>query len=144
RLVRCAYFAQLRTGRFNDFADAKAAADLYELAARNDDFTFFSGEMPDNEDERGGAIVDNGGRLCAANESECAFQVSAAMPAVAAGKIIFKIRITNGNLTEQFHGFGRERRAPEIGMNNNTGAVDDGLQTRTAQIVERGADAGEQ
>ena len=100
--------------------------------------------MPDHENERGGAIVDDRCGLCAANESERAFQIGAAMSTVTTGKMIFEICVNRSDLAEQFHRRRRERGATEVRMNNNAGAIDYGLQTRTAQIVERSADAGEQ
>src|ERR1700694_3373811 len=102
RFVRRAYFTQLTAGRLDDFADTKAAADLHELAAGNDDFGFRRSEIPDNENERPCALVNDRSRLCSATESERPFQISAAVPTVTTRKIIFEVGVSAGDFAEQF------------------------------------------
>ena len=93
RFVGGADFAQFRAARFQDFADAKAAADLDQLAARDDDFMFGadsaapSNEMMDDQNERSRAIVHDGGCFRLTEEGEGAFEVSAAVTTVAGGKV---------------------------------------------------------
>src|SRR5260370_2672839 len=67
RFVGGADFAQFRAARFQDFADAKASADLDQLAARDDNFTFGadsaapSNEIMADQNDRSPAIVNTGG-----------------------------------------------------------------------------------
>ena len=65
RFVGGADFAQFRAARFEYFADPKSATDLDEFAARNDDFVFLlsANKMTDDQNERGRAIVHDGGRF---------------------------------------------------------------------------------
>ena len=52
--------AQPRAAGFEDFGDAETAADLDQFAARDDDFLFRAPrEMPQHQDERRGAVVDD-------------------------------------------------------------------------------------
>ena len=70
-IVECCFiggadFAQFRTGCFDDFANSKAAADLHQFATRNNDISFGSGEMSNNQHERCCAIVHYSRRFCSA------------------------------------------------------------------------------
>ena len=89
--VRGADFAQFRATRFENFRDAKTAANLNQLAARDHHFLFLRGEMPQDEDERGGAIVHHGRCFGRAEQREIVLEISRAMTAFAAGKIVFEI-----------------------------------------------------
>src|SRR6266480_1412824 len=48
RLIRGADFAQFCPSRFDDFANTKAAADLDQFAARDYNFRFVPGKMPND------------------------------------------------------------------------------------------------
>ena len=105
RLICCADLPQLRTGRFDYFANAKAAADLDRLTARNDNFqlerrtprsrpAFASGEMMNDYYQRSCAIVHDRGRFGSAKQRERILDISAAATALAGREIIFEISIT--------------------------------------------------
>src|SRR5207245_4432953 len=69
-LICRADLAQSRPGRLDNFADAKAAADLDQFAARDYNFRFVPGKMPNNQHQRRRAIIDNSGRFCSAQQCE--------------------------------------------------------------------------
>src|SRR5205085_10599475 len=87
-------FAQFRTGRFEEFADPKTAADLDELAAGNNNFLFLVREMVSDQHERGGAVVHDGGRFGLAKDGERAFQIGAANSAISGREIELYIIIS--------------------------------------------------
>src|ERR1700730_2328484 len=93
RLVGGADFTQLCTARFQNFTDPKTSADLDQFAARNDHFVRGpDGATPSNkvmndQNERSCAIVDDGGGLSLAEDSEGALEITAAVAPVAAGKV---------------------------------------------------------
>src|ERR1700747_372364 len=80
-------FTQVRAARSQNFASPKAPTDLHELAARDDDFVFLLSEMANNQNERGCAIVHDGGGFRLTEDGERALEVNAAGAAVAGGKI---------------------------------------------------------
>src|SRR6476661_5831729 len=100
--VSGADFVQFRATGFENFGDAKTAADLNQLAARGNHFLFLGGEMSQDEDECGGAIVHHGRCLGAAEQREITLEVSRTMAAIAAGKIVFEIGIISSDRSERF------------------------------------------
>src|SRR5205814_9656419 len=91
--IRGADFAQFRATGFENFRDAETAANLDQLAARDDHFFSLRGEMPQDEDKRSGAIVHNGRCLGAAEQREIVLEVSRSMAAFAARQIVFKVGV---------------------------------------------------
>ena len=71
------------------------------------------------------------------------FEISGAAAPLAAGQIEFEIVVVGGNGLKHLDHGGSERRAAQVGVNNNAGAVDHRLDTRVAERVERRADARE-
>src|SRR4029077_5455794 len=100
--VSGADFAQFRATGFENFRDAKTAANLNQLAARDYYFLFLHGEMSQGEDECGGAIVHHGGCFGLAEQREIVLEVSRTMTALAAGKIVFEIGVISGDRGERF------------------------------------------
>src|SRR5205814_8255386 len=137
-------FAQLRAAGFKNFGNAKSAADLDQLAARNDDFLAFAGsEMPKDEHQGRGAVVDDRRRFRAADEGQVVFEISGAAAPHAAGQIEFEIVVVGGNGLKHLDYGESERRAAQVGVDDDAGAVDHRLDTRVAEGVERRADARE-
>ena len=142
RLVRGAHFPQLRAAGFKNFGNAEPAPNLDQLAAGNDDFLLLAGgKMPKHEQQRRGTVVGDGGGFRAAEQREIMFQISRAPASLAAGQVKFEIVVTGGGGLERFDHGRAERRAPEVGVNNNARAVDDRLDARRAQGVKGGTDA---
>src|SRR5438067_1192051 len=124
RFVGGADFAQFRATRPQNFADAKTAANLDQFAARNDDLGFLLGEMANDQDECGGAIVYDCGCFRLAKDGESTLQISAAISAAPAPEVQLYIIIRGSNVSEHFPGSLRKRGAPKVGVDNNPGAVD--------------------
>src|SRR5262249_35593191 len=96
RFVRRPNFAQPGATCFQHFPDAEAAADLDQLAAGDDHFGFLSKKMPNDKDERGGAVVDHRRRFASAGERETVLKISRAPPATAADQIELEVVIARG------------------------------------------------
>ena len=120
-------FAQFRPSRFDDFANAKAAADLDQFTARDYNFRFVPGKMPNNQHQRRRAIIDNSGRFCSAQQCERLLDVIAPPTALAGSEIIFEIRIRRTDLAERTNRLGSEWRPPKVRVNDNSGPVDNRL-----------------
>ena len=66
--------------------------------------------------------------------------IIAAGAALAGDEIELEIGIAAGDLIERLNGGRRERRASEIRVNDNTGAVDHRLDSVGATVLDGGAD----
>src|SRR5919204_6209109 len=118
RFIGCADFANLRAGSFDYLANAETAADLNELAARDNDLRFFPGKMPHDQHECGGAIVDDGGGFGAAENRQISLEVLGAIATLAGAEIELDIAVAGRKLVEQFARAISQRRASEVGVQN--------------------------
>lgn len=128
-LVGGADFAQACAAGFEDFGDAEAAADLDQFSAGDDDFLAWAGgEVAKDEDERSSAVVDDGGGGGTGGDGDGLLEVSGAWAAFAGIEVQFEIGVTAGDRAEGGEGGSGEWGAAEVGMGENAGAVDDGLE----------------
>src|SRR5260370_29977952 len=95
--------------------------------------------MTDDEDERGRAVVHDGGRFCLAEEGKRALEINAAATAVAGGEIELQIIIRGGGIPERFACALRKGRSTEVVVNDDAGAVDHRLNSTRAKLLDRGA-----
>ena len=100
--VRGADLAQFRATGFKNVRNAKASADLDQFTARDDNFFFLRGEMPQDKDERRGTIVDDSRCFRAAEESEILLKVTRAMTPLPAIQVEFEIAIILGDRAQRF------------------------------------------
>src|SRR5438445_11264975 len=96
--------------------------------------------MVGDEDRRGGAIVYDGGGLGPAKDGQSALEVGAAVAAVTRSEIQLYIIIGRGDVSEDLTGALGKRRAPKIGVNDNSGAVDHRLDPARAKLFNFCAD----
>ena len=102
--------------RCHDLRDAEAIADLDQLAARDDRFAA-RGQLVQNQKERRGAVVDRDGGL-AENGFEQRPDMHIALAAAAGREIVFEIAVAGDGLEW------RQRRASEVGVENDAGGID--------------------
>ena len=67
---------------------------------------FLLGEMADDQNERGGAVVDHGGGFAPAGEGEATLEISGARAASAAGDVVFEIAVAGRDLGDAADGGG--------------------------------------
>ena len=99
--------------------------------------------MAQDEHQRGRAIVGHGGRFRAAEQGEVVLEISRARAAFAAGEVEFEIVVIRRDGAECLNHRFAERRATQVGVHDDTGAVDDRLNAARAKSAERRADAGQ-
>gem|GEM_PF-4414863 len=116
-------FDQRRAAAREDFGESKAAADLDQLVARDDDLAAFCKGVEDQQHGRR-AVVDDQGFLGAAELAQQSADASVARTARPALEFELEVRVSGGDGRDRFEGFARERRAPEIGMEQNARSVD--------------------
>ncbi len=113
----------------HDVRDAEAAADLDELAARNHDLAV-AGEGREHEEQGGGVVVDGHGGLGAGDAAQEGLDVLVAAAALAGFEVVLEVAVAARDCRHGGDGGVRERRAAEVGVNDDAGGVDHGTQGR--------------
>jgi len=130
--VGSAHLHQPRAALGHNFGNAKATADFDQLPARNDDFLAF-GERSQNQQDCRGVIVDH---QCGFRSRQAAKQllgVDVAGAALSGRQIILQVAVGTG-LMNGLPGCLAERSAPQIGVDDHSGRIDDGMQTGTREF----------
>ena len=122
--------------RSHDLGDAEAVADLDELSARDDDLAP-AGERGEREHERRSAVVDADRRLGAGQLADERGHVILARAARTRGEVELEVRIARGHGLHVRQGRLRERRPPEVRVQDDSR----GVQHRAQRRLERGAHA---
>ncbi len=136
RPVRRSHFAQDRAGLPHHIRDPEAAANFHELAARDDHFAAI-GERGQHEEHRRGVVVHDGRRLGAGQLAQQPGRMDGAGPALPRHDVVFQVGVTARHLRDAIQRRPGQRRAPQVGMDDDPGRVDDGPERRR----ERGAQA---
>ena len=115
---------QPAAGAGHDVGDAEGAADLDELAARDDDLAA-GGQRRQHQQHGGGVVVDRGRRLRAGQAMQPGRDVIVALAAAAAREIVFQRgRRAHGRDRGLDRLLGQERAA-EIGVQHGAGEIED-------------------
>ncbi len=96
RAIRRSHFAQYRAGLRHHVGNAKRAADLDQLAARDDDFPALGQRVQRQQHRRGIVVDDNGRDFAPARVQQLrkqATDMNVALAALAGGQIEFQIRV---------------------------------------------------
>ena len=123
RPVRRAHLAQLGARLPQNVRNAEAAADFYELSARNDYFPP-GGERGQRQQHGGGVVVDDGRILRAGQALQQRPRVDRARAARAAGEVEFEVGIGSDG-RNPLDGRLRQRRPAQVRMDDHAGGVDD-------------------
>ena len=118
RAVGGAHLAQHRSGLPHHVGHAEAAADLHQLAARNDHLPA-AREAGQDQQCRGGVVVDHDGRFGAGERGEQRFGVDRARAAFAAGHVVFQVRVALRDRGHALDGGVGNRRAAKVGVNHH-------------------------
>ena len=97
RLVRGAHFAQDRPGLRHHVGDSEAAADLDQLAARDDDLPA-GGERRQDDHRRRRVVVDHDGGFGAGQPAEQTLGMDVAAPADPCRQVVFERRVAGCDL----------------------------------------------
>ena len=123
-LVGRADLAQRRAAGGHDLRHTKAAADLDQLAARNDDLAA-GGQRREEQQHGGGVVVDDQSAFRTGQSAEEFFDMGIARAASAAFHIVFKGRIVPRGVRRGFGRASAQTGAAEIRMEHDAGCVDD-------------------
>ncbi len=114
---------QLRAGPPHDVRDAERAADLDQLAARHRHL-LPRRQRVEEQEHRGGVVVDGGRRLGAGQLAQQPFEVVVAVAAAAGGDVVLEVARPAHH---RGHGLDRllgEHRAAEVGVQHRAGEVE--------------------
>ncbi len=120
--VRRAHFDELHPCSGEDFWDAEGAADLDQLAPRDDHFAA-AGEGVEREQHGGGAVVRDGRGARTREQAQLGLESGESIAALAAREIEFEIRVVGGGLRDRRRGGITEHRAPEVRVHHDAAGV---------------------
>jgi len=136
-------FDKFGSGGLENFWDAKSAADFHEFGPGDDDFIFALGdEGAEGEDESGGAVVDGGSGFSFEEAGEGGFEISSPFASGSGGEVELEIGVSGCDGLECAGGAGAERGASKIGMDEDAGGVDHGLEAGVGKLTKTGLDCG--
>ena len=116
-------FAQRRTTLRHHFGDAKAVADFYQFAARDNHFAVFRKRRKNHQDCRS-AIVDDDGVFGARQARQEFGRVHIALAARSSFEVIFQIRVMNRSLAKLVEYGGRKRRTAQVRVQDHSCGID--------------------
>ena len=120
-------FAQRRTTLRHHFGDAKAVADFYQFAARDNHFAVFRKRRKNHQDCCS-AVVHHDGVFGARQTHQEFGRVHIALAARSRFEVILQIRVTNGGLAKLVEYRGRKRRTAQVRVQDHSGGIDHRLQ----------------
>jgi hypothetical protein len=127
--------------------NAEGAADLDQLAARDDRFLAL-GQRVQRQQHGGGVVVDDGRGdvgIAAGNQfGEQAGHQVVAVAAPARGEVVFQRTGRTRRLDHPRDGLLGQQGAAEVGVQDGAGQVEHGTQIGPASLVGTAADGGEQ
>ena len=138
RAVRRADLAQPRAASQHDVGDAELAADLDQLAARDDDLAAV-GQRLERQQHRGGVVVDDEGVLGAGQPAQQRLHVAVARAALLPGEVELEIGVGRARPpSSRSRASGLRSARPEVGVEHDALRVDDRAQReRTAPAGAR-------
>jgi hypothetical protein len=127
-------FAEKCAGLLEDFRDTEATPDFDEFAAGDNDFTFF-GKGVQGEEGCSGAVVDDDDAVSLGiffryvkNAEDEALGVDIAAAAFTGFEIELEVGVAAGDFADVGEGGFAQRRAAEVGVEDDTCSVDDGAE----------------
>ena len=127
--VGSAHFDHSRAALGDDVGHAKRPADLHQFAPGNDDIAIRR-ETLQRQHDCGSAIIDRQRGFGAGNAAKQGLHVVLAGPALAGPEVELQVRIARGSRLYGPDCLGRERRPPQVGVQNDAGGVDRAAQAR--------------
>ena len=140
RLVRRPDLPQHGARLRHHVGNPEAAADLDELPARDDHFASFR-QCREHDQRRRRVVVDDDCGLGAGDAAQQRFRVPIASAAHAAFQVVLERRIAARDRGDPVDGGRRQRRASQVGVDDDAGRVDDGHQRWTKKRAARRAAA---
>ncbi len=113
-----ANFNQFCAGLLHHVRDAESAADLHQLRA-GDDCALAPGEGCQRQHNSRGVVIDHQGSLCAGNFLQDSFSVDQTRAAFSFVQVVFQVGVALRDGSHGCNGRLGERRASQVGMQDN-------------------------
>ena len=123
RAIARADLDQARARLAHDIRDTESPADLDQLRAGNDHLAPL-GEGGEREQYCAGVVIDDQCSFGAGDAGEQPFGVCRARASLAGGQVVFESGVALGHLLHGAQGGGAERRAAEVGVQDDAGGID--------------------
>jgi hypothetical protein len=118
-----------------DLGNPETAADLHELAAAHDDFAP-GGQRREGEKHRRGVVVHDERVFGSGERRQEVDGVHAAVATLSALQIVFQGRVAGAHLRDGFERAPRERRPPEVCVQDDAGRVQHRVERAGGGVVE--------
>ena len=141
RAVRRPHLDQAGAARGQDVRDAEAVADLDQLTA-GDEHVAAGGERAQHQHQRGGVVGDGEPGLGAGERGDQRLDGVLARAAAAGGEVELEVRVAAGDGVGCCQRLAGERRAAEVGVDDDAGRVHDGTQVRRLAVERLARDRG--
>ena len=142
RAVGRADLDQVGPGLGDHLRDPETAADLDQLASRDDHVASSAAERGGSEQHGAGAVVDDDRRLRAGQLAEQLLDVRVAAAALAGREVQLEVRIALAGAGDSLARGGRQRRAAEVGVDDHAGGVDHSTQRGAFELGQQLSGAG--
>ena len=137
RAVRRPHFPEAGAGAGEDVGDAKAVADLDQLAAR-DEHVAPVGERGEGEQHGARVVVHHERALRAGEPPQETGQMMLTRAARTLGEVVLQVRVAEGDTGDAVDGRLGERRAAEVRVHQHARGVQDAAELRPADRLELG------
>jgi hypothetical protein len=128
---------KLGAGTLEHVGDAEAVTDLDQLAARDEHLATL-GQRCQRQQDGGRVVVDDERRLGAGQPTEDGGDVILTRASAAGGDVVLQVRVAASDLLDTVQSGIRQRRSPEIGVDDDAGGVQrppEARRPRTADLV---------
>ena len=136
RAIGRAHFFENRATPGHDLRNPERAANLNQLAARDDHF-LAARERVQGQEDRGGVVVDDGGRFGTGEIDEKLFDHLLTPAAFAEIEVVLQVDGTAAGAAHGLDGRLREQRASQIRMEDGSGGVHDSREPEVTRRVDR-------
>ena len=135
RAIGGADLAQHGAAAPHDVGDAELAADLDQLAARDDDFLAV-GQRLERQQHGGGVVVDDQRVLGAGEPPQQRLHVAVARAALLGGDVQLEVRVRGADRQHPLERQRAQQRAAEVGVQHHAGGVDDRAQREQSRLLD--------
>ena len=141
--VGAAHLDELRAGALHDVGHAEGATDLDQLPTRDDDLLAL-GQRVEQQEDRGGVVIDHGRGLGAGQLGDQRGDEVVAVAASARFEVVFERAGVARGLDHRGDRLLGQRGAAEVGVQHGAGEVEHRTQIRPADGVDASFDRGQQ
>ena len=138
RAIGRAHLDQPRAALAHHIGDAEAAADLHQLAARDHHLPAL-GQRNQRQEHRAGVVVDRQRRLRAGELAQQLLGMEIARAALAGLQVVFQVAVAGRDRVHRRARGRAERRAAQVGVDDDAGRVDHGGRGCRASARPAGA-----